>query len=204
MFRSALNEGSHFNRSHSQSSHQPRIVISTEAAHGLIVSSAAEKSASLPHRSPATTAHSFLPLPVLLHQPQTPGCPIHRAFCDGSDRTHLTNLNVVVVAFAFAFLVVIPEGSAFVFCPSLFGGIRAKNLNPTLKPDGTSRPLRRRRIPGHEIHESAKPKTRLHTSMDTVGESKPSCGNQTKVDCLWLPIRTKDRVLPLLRKPKAP
>jgi hypothetical protein len=58
-------------------------VISTEAVHSLIVSSAAEKSASLPPCPQPTPRLLLLRLPVLLHGPKTHGCPIHRALCDG-------------------------------------------------------------------------------------------------------------------------
>src|SRR5882757_1413397 len=65
-------------------------VISTEAAHGFIVSSEAEKSASLPLHPSSLFAHlllffHYLPSFVLPSSPQTRGCPIHRALCDGWD-----------------------------------------------------------------------------------------------------------------------
>jgi hypothetical protein len=132
----------------------PKIVTSTEAAHGLranpkssfrpklltISSRAAQRRNPLLYlnRSPSTTVHLSLPLPVLLHQPQTPGCPIHRALCDGWDRKSSTSLNafvvVVVVAFAVAAasLVVIPQGSALALSFASFGESE-RDLSPTPK-----------------------------------------------------------------------
>jgi hypothetical protein len=69
-----------------------KTVISTEAAHCFIVSSAAEKSASLPHHLSANTAHLLLP------------------FCCCS--------SVFTVVFVVALLFVIPEGDLLL--PSYF------------------------------------------------------------------------------------
>jgi hypothetical protein len=90
-----------------------RPVISTGAAHGIIVSSAAEKSASLPkqHLShcPVFAVAVALVLAVACFSPAVAfacplspsnihGCPIHRAFCDGWDDKCTLNQDAVVVA----------------------------------------------------------------------------------------------------------
>jgi hypothetical protein len=60
-------------------SHYPGIVISTEAAHSLIVSSAAEKSGSPPRPFPATTAHLRLSC-----RSSSSSTPKNRSFLDAA------------------------------------------------------------------------------------------------------------------------
>jgi hypothetical protein len=56
----------------------PKTVISTEAAHGLIVNSVAEKSDSLPKSSPASITHLPLSLPTQTNQPGAHPSQHHR------------------------------------------------------------------------------------------------------------------------------
>jgi hypothetical protein len=71
-------------RNHSQSFHQPQnIAISTEAAHSLIVSSAAEKSASLPQPSTSHHLHLFLPCQFSSASPERTVAPTIAQFAMG-------------------------------------------------------------------------------------------------------------------------
>jgi len=121
------------------------------------VSSAAEKSASLPQ--PFTIRHRALA--VVLAFARSPPLALNvrvphpsRALCDGWDRKCSTSLNAIAFAVAVAFLLVIPEGDLLLPLSSAF--LRERNVNPTRKTKPAALPLRRRRLPGHEIRESAK------------------------------------------------
>jgi hypothetical protein len=77
------------------SSYTPKNVISTEAAHGIIVSSAAEKSASQPRLSPC---HPHLPLSVLPTKHRSPGAPSIAHFAMGEIVKILNSHNAVALA----------------------------------------------------------------------------------------------------------
>jgi hypothetical protein len=147
-------------------SQEPRTVISTEAAHSLIVRSAVEKSAFLPRPSPSHNAFAVAkskpchperggpqhfvsrevegPAVALavacssIIQPTVSACPMHRALCDGWDNKHSINLS--------AFAVLIPQGSALVLLPENPSKIACQALQTSKFKDKNRKPKQTRAL----------------------------------------------------------